>query len=57
MPGFFECQHLCMFDSFIEVKALADNDAILHNDSAHQWVRPYLTFTFGGKGKSKIEKI
>ena len=57
MASFFEGQHLGVFDSFIAVKALANNDAILHNDGADERVRPHLTFTFGGKCKSEIKKI
>ena len=55
--GFFKRQHLGVFDSLIAMKPLANNDAILDNDGADQRVRPYLTFTFGGKCKREIKKI
>jgi hypothetical protein len=57
LSGFFERQHLGVFDSLVAVKALAHNDAIPDNDGADQRVRPYLTFTFRGKCKREIEKI
>jgi len=56
-PSLFESQHLCVLDSFIAVKALANDDAIFHNDSAYEWVRLYLTFTLGRECKSEIQKI
>jgi hypothetical protein len=46
-----------MLDSFISVKALANNDAIFHNDSAYQRVRLYLTFTLTRERKREIQKI
>jgi hypothetical protein len=46
-----------VFDSFVAVKALANNDATLHHDGADQRVWLYLTFAFGGKGKRAIKKI
>src|ERR1043165_7147586 len=57
VTSFFKCQHLGMVDSFIAVKALAHNHAILHNYGADQRVRLYLAFTFGGKCKREIEKV
>ena len=57
ITSFFKRQHLGMFDSFIAVKALAHNDAILYNNCADQRVRLNVTFTFGGKCKREIEKI
>ena len=56
-PSMFERQHLRVLDSFIAVKALANDDAIFHNDSAYEWVRLYLTFTLGRECKSEIQKI
>ena len=56
LAGFFECQHLGVFDSFIAVKAPANNDAMLHHDGADERVRPYVTFTFGGKCERDIEE-
>jgi hypothetical protein len=56
-PSLFERQHLCVLDSFIAVKALANDDAIFHNDSAYERVRLYLTFTLGRQFKSEIQKI
>jgi hypothetical protein len=56
MAGFFECQHLSVFDSCIPVKTPANNNAILHNNGAHQRVGSHLTFTFGRERKREIEK-
>jgi hypothetical protein len=53
----FESQHLCVLDSFIAVKALANDDAIFHNDSTYEWVRLYLTFPLGRECKSEIQKM
>jgi len=57
MAGFFEGQHLGVLDSFIAVKALANNDAILHNDSPHERIRLYLAFALGGECEREIKKI
>jgi len=57
MASFFEGQHLGVLDSFIAVKALSNNDAILHNDSPHERVWLYLTFTLGGECEREIKKI
>jgi hypothetical protein len=56
-PRLFESQRLCVFDSFIAVKALANDDGIFHNDSTYEWVGLYLTFPFGRECKSEIQKI
>jgi hypothetical protein len=55
--GFFKCQHLRVFHSFITVKAPTNNDSIFHDNSAHERVRLYLTFAFGSEGDCKVEKI
>jgi hypothetical protein len=57
LAGFFKCQHLSVFDSFIAVKALANNDAIFHDNSANERIWSYLTLTFSGKCKRGIKKI
>ena len=57
LAGLFEGQHFGVFDSFIAVKALAHNDAILHNDGADQRIRLYLTFTFARQRKREIKEI
>jgi hypothetical protein len=56
-PRLFESQHLCVFDYFKAVKALANDDAIFHNDSTYEWVGLYLTFPLGRECKSEIRKI
>jgi len=57
MAGFFERQRLGMFYSFIAVKALTNNNPILHNDGANHWIWLYLTFTSCGERKREIKKI
>jgi hypothetical protein len=56
-PRFFESQHLRVLDSFIAVKALANDDAIFHNDSSYERVRLYLTFALARQFKSEIQKV
>ena len=57
IAGFFKSQHFGVFDSFIPMKAAANNDAILYDKGAYQWVRLYLTFTFGRERKREIKKV
>ena len=52
----FECQYFGVLDSIEAVKALAHDDPILHNDSTHQRVWPYLTFASGRECQSQIQE-
>ena len=51
LAGFLECQYLGVLDTVVPVKALAHDDAILHNDGSNQRIRLHVTFTFGGQCK------
>jgi hypothetical protein len=56
-PSLFERQHLRVLDSFIAVKAQANDCCLFHDDSTYEWVGLYLTFTLGRQFKSEIQKI
>ena len=57
LTSFFKCQHLGVFDSFIAVKALPNDNVIFHDNGSYQRVGRYLTFTFRGKCERAIEKV